>query len=96
MEELEDYINHADIKSLGTPVSILKIDRREPEAVYTINDAGKLGRNILNDIVANVTGLKAVSGRIVIKVNIGIEDKRWFGDDTTRASELIIEVDLKE
>jgi len=87
--EIEDYTDK-DSGEIGTPVSV---ERRAREK-YSISNAGALGRNILNDIVNNITGLTPISGRIHIEVDIGIEDKRWFGDDTEHRSKLIIEVGL--
>ena len=88
---IDDYTD-VDAGDIGTPVSV---ERRAKEK-YSISDAGALGRNILNDIVGNITGLKPVSGRIHIEVDISIEDKRWFGDDKEHRSKLIIEVEMKE
>jgi len=89
---IDDYIQDADPGSIGTPVFV---EHRRKD-VYSIANAGALGRNILNDIVRSIIGLTPVSGRIRIEVEIGIEDKRWFGDDAERRSKLIIEVGLTE
>lgn len=87
---IEDYIDTAAADDIGTPVAV---ERRRRD-VYSIAAAGALGRNILNDIVGHVVGLKPVSGHIHIEVDIGIEDRRWFGDDEERKSRLIIDVGL--
>ena len=89
---IEEYTD-MDAGDIGTPVSV---ERREKRDKYSIANAGALGRNILNDIISSVTGLKPVSGRIHIEVDIGIEDNRWFGDDEERRSKLVIEVEMKE
>lgn len=62
----------------------------------TIDQAGKVGVGILNDIVRNATYLAPVSGRVFIEINIEVADKTFFKDEEARTSKIIIEVNLEK
>lgn len=70
-----------------------------PIETVTVNDTGRMGRDIFRDIVNGVkaqTDLKAISGSIEIEVNLSIEDKNVFKDDKIRNSKLVIKVNLED
>lgn len=62
---------------------------------YKVEDVGKMGRELYNQLVVGIETLKPTSGRIFIEVQLEIQDDHIFKDDETRSSKLIIEVFLE-
>jgi len=76
-----------------------KEDKRVRAETFSVVNAGRIGRDIFKDIVNGIksqTGLKAVSGKIEIEINLSIVDKNIFKDDEIRNSKLVISINLEE
>lgn len=70
--------------------------RRSISKPQSVDNVGRIGRDIYQEIVKGITVLRPVSGRIYVEVLLDIEDNKLFGDDEARRSKLIIEIALHE
>ena len=68
--------------------------RRVSRPSFKIADAGKMGREIYNEIVNNISKLVPISGRITVEIDLLIKDDNVFKDDERRTSKLVIEIEL--
>ena len=70
-----------------------------PKETFSVDNVGRIGRDVFRDIVNGIkaqTGLRAVSGKIEIEINLSIVDKNIFKDDEIRNSKLVICINLEE
>lgn len=64
------------------------------KSTLNVTETGKMGQKIFNDVVNGIADLKPTKGRILIEVNLEVQDENLFKDDEVRRSKLIIEVEL--
>ena len=80
----------------GNVVNTTPTKRKKKKPSFNIEDSGKLGREIYNNLVNGITVLRPVSGKLYIEVELELQDDNLFKDDELRKSKLIIEVNLEE
>ena len=66
------------------------------EAAYSPREVGRIGRDILNDLVQSITYLEPTKGSIKIIVDVKLVDRSLFGDKEVHDGKLEVTLDMLE